>query len=108
MLHIVLDSDMKSSPTVHDKLNICHEGAAIATRTIKLREKKSSHSFCHYTESHTSRKAKMAFGDYPAEYNRAKHGPYDPSRFYGKRKYKIIRKAIQKHSSHIIGKSVCM
>lgn len=50
----------------------------------------------------------MAFGDYPAEYNRAKHGPYDPSRFYGKRKYKIIRKAIQKHSSHIIGKSVCM
>ncbi|KAF7380762.1 hypothetical protein HZH66_014138 [Vespula vulgaris] len=26
----------------------------------------------------------MAFGDYPAEYDRAKHGPYDPARYYGK------------------------
>ncbi|XP_014213453.1 putative ATP synthase subunit f, mitochondrial [Copidosoma floridanum] len=25
----------------------------------------------------------MGFGDYPAEYNRAVHGPYDPARFYG-------------------------
>lgn len=31
----------------------------------------------------------MGFGDYPAEYNPAKHGPYDPSRFYGKRKYQF-------------------
>lgn len=30
---------------------------------------------------------KMGFGDYPAEYNPAKHGPYDPARWYGKRKY---------------------
>lgn len=28
----------------------------------------------------------MAFGDYPAEYNPKVHGPYDPARFYGKRK----------------------
>lgn len=28
----------------------------------------------------------MAFGDYPAEYNPNVHGPYDPARFYGKRK----------------------
>ncbi len=27
---------------------------------------------------------KMAFGDYPAEYNPKVHGPYDPARFYGK------------------------
>ncbi|XP_046836429.1 putative ATP synthase subunit f, mitochondrial [Vespa crabro] len=26
----------------------------------------------------------MGFGDYPAEYDRAKHGPYDPARYYGK------------------------
>ncbi len=26
------------------------------------------------------------FGNYPAEYNRAVHGPYDPARFYGKGK----------------------
>lgn len=31
--------------------------------------------------------AKMAFGDYPVEYNPSVHGPYDPARFYGKRKY---------------------
>ncbi|UXI14561.1 Ras-related C3 botulinum toxin substrate 1 [Sarcoptes scabiei] len=24
------------------------------------------------------------FGNYPAEYNRAIHGPYDPSRYYGR------------------------
>lgn len=28
----------------------------------------------------------MALGDYPAEYNPKVHGPYDPARFYGKRK----------------------
>merc|ERR1712071_294809 len=27
---------------------------------------------------------KMAWGQYPAEYNPKVHGPYDPSRFYGK------------------------
>ncbi|KAH7943146.1 hypothetical protein HPB52_005837 [Rhipicephalus sanguineus] len=26
----------------------------------------------------------MAFGDYPPEYNPRVHGPYDPSRYYGK------------------------
>ncbi|XP_003742138.1 putative ATP synthase subunit f, mitochondrial [Galendromus occidentalis] len=26
----------------------------------------------------------MGFGDYPLEYNRNVHGPYDPSRYYGK------------------------
>ncbi|XP_046740774.1 putative ATP synthase subunit f, mitochondrial isoform X1 [Diprion similis] len=26
----------------------------------------------------------MGFGDYPAEYNRSIHGPYDPARYYGK------------------------
>lgn len=31
----------------------------------------------------------MGFGDYPAEYNPAKHGPYDPARWYGKREYHI-------------------
>jgi len=30
---------------------------------------------------------KMAFGDYPAEYNPKIHGPYDPARYYGTRKY---------------------
>lgn len=34
----------------------------------------------------------MGFGDYPAEYNPAKHGPYDPARFYGKRKYLNVKK----------------
>lgn len=29
----------------------------------------------------------MAFGDYPKEYNPSVHGPYDPARYYGKRKY---------------------
>lgn len=29
------------------------------------------------------------FGNLPAEYNRSVHGPYDPSRFYGKGKLKI-------------------
>lgn len=28
----------------------------------------------------------MAYGDYPAEYNPKVHGPYDPARYYGKRK----------------------
>lgn len=27
---------------------------------------------------------KMAWGDYPAEYNPKVHGPYDPARYYGK------------------------
>ncbi|XP_073835558.1 putative ATP synthase subunit f, mitochondrial [Musca autumnalis] len=27
---------------------------------------------------------KMAFGDYPAEYNPKLHGPYGPARYYGK------------------------
>lgn len=31
----------------------------------------------------------MGFGDYPKEYNPAVHGPYDPARYYGKRKIKI-------------------
>ncbi|OQR75593.1 mitochondrial ATP synthase F chain-like [Tropilaelaps mercedesae] len=26
----------------------------------------------------------MAIGDYPIEYNRKVHGPYDPARYYGK------------------------
>ncbi|XP_076686201.1 ATP synthase, subunit F [Andrena cerasifolii] len=26
----------------------------------------------------------MAIGDYPLEYDPAKHGPYDPARYYGK------------------------
>lgn len=30
----------------------------------------------------------MAIGDYPIEYDRKLHGPYDPARYYGKRKYK--------------------
>lgn len=29
---------------------------------------------------------KMAFGDYPVEYNPKVHGVYDPARYYGKRK----------------------
>lgn len=29
----------------------------------------------------------MGFGDYPAEYKPQVHGPYDPARYYGKRKY---------------------
>lgn len=33
----------------------------------------------------------MAFGDYPAEYIPEKHGPYDPARYYGKRKYKSFK-----------------
>lgn len=28
----------------------------------------------------------MAFGDYPPEYDAKHHGPYDPARYYGKRK----------------------
>lgn len=32
----------------------------------------------------------MAFGDYPAEYNPKVHGPYDPARFYGKRKFSLM------------------
>lgn len=28
----------------------------------------------------------MVLGDYPADYNPKVHGPYDPARFYGKRK----------------------
>jgi len=27
----------------------------------------------------------VKFGGYPAEYNPAIHGPYDPARYYGKR-----------------------
>lgn len=27
---------------------------------------------------------KFNIGGYPAEYNHAKHGPYDPARYYGK------------------------
>lgn len=26
----------------------------------------------------------MGFGEYPVQYDRAKHGPYDPARYYGK------------------------
>ncbi len=29
----------------------------------------------------------MGWGEYPAEYNAKVHGPYDPARWYGKRKY---------------------
>lgn len=32
----------------------------------------------------------MGFGDYPPEYDRAKHGPYDPARYYGKRIYHFL------------------
>lgn len=32
----------------------------------------------------------MALGEYPAEYNPKVHGPYDPARFYGKRKTRGI------------------
>lgn len=38
----------------------------------------------------------MGFGDYPAEYNAKVHGPYDPARFYGKGKYKIIQNKSRK------------
>lgn len=31
----------------------------------------------------------MGFGDYPIEYDAKIHGPYDPARYYGKRKSKI-------------------
>lgn len=40
--------------------------------------------------------AKMAFGDYPVEYNPSVHGPYDPARFYGKRKYLYFNVALHK------------
>jgi F-type H+-transporting ATPase subunit f len=30
------------------------------------------------------------FGNYPVEYNRAIHGPYDPAKYYGKRMTKIF------------------
>ena len=35
----------------------------------------------------------MGFGEYPREYNVRIHGPYDPSRYYGKRKrsFNILR-----------------
>lgn len=36
----------------------------------------------------SAEEAKMGFGDYPIEYNPKVHGPYDPARFYGKRKKK--------------------
>lgn len=42
--------------------------------------------------------SKMRIGDYPPEYNRAIHGPYDPARYYGKRKYNEI--FIQKIEIH--------
>lgn len=32
----------------------------------------------------------MGFGDYPLEYNPKVHGPYDPARFYGKGKLKLL------------------
>lgn len=32
----------------------------------------------------------MAYGDYPEEYNRETHGPYDPARYYGKRQLNFI------------------
>lgn len=32
----------------------------------------------------------MAFGDYPAEYDAKIHGPYDPARYYGKRKLNFM------------------
>lgn len=28
----------------------------------------------------------LKFGAYPAAYDSVKHGPYDPARYYGKRK----------------------
>jgi len=30
---------------------------------------------------------KLKFGGYPAEYDPVRHGPYDPARYYGKRKF---------------------
>lgn len=40
----------------------------------------------------------MAFGDYPPEYDAKHHGPYDPARYYGKRKWNFndFRKQISK------------
>lgn len=32
----------------------------------------------------------MAWGEYPVEYNPKVHGPYDPARYYGKRKKSFI------------------
>lgn len=31
----------------------------------------------------------MALGDYPEGYNKNVHGPFDPARYYGKRKYEM-------------------
>lgn len=32
-------------------------------------------------------KFELKAGGYPAEYDAAKHGPYDPARYYGKREF---------------------
>lgn len=40
---------------------------------------------------------KMAFGDYPVEYNPKTHGVYDPARFYGKRKYQSDANLLEFH-----------
>lgn len=32
----------------------------------------------------------LGIGEYPPEFNAKVHGPYDPSRFYGKRKLPLV------------------
>lgn len=34
---------------------------------------------------------KITIGDYPAEYKPEVHGPYDPGRYYGKRKTHLLK-----------------
>lgn len=48
---------------------------------------------------------KMAFGDYPAEYNPKVHGPYDPARYYGKGKI-INKKRVYLRSNYIINRTI--
>lgn len=56
---------------------------------ITSHKSKKSHNFFSSREQsnriYASRK--MGFGEYPAEYIPEKHGPYDPARYYGKRKH---------------------
>lgn len=50
----------------------------------------------------------MGFGEYPAEYNRAVHGTYDPARYYGKGKNnKIVPISRQKKPSVIYCNFIC-
>jgi Mitochondrial F1F0-ATP synthase, subunit f len=38
----------------------------------------------------TAGKLPFGIGEYPPEFNPKVHGPYDPARFYGKRKLKLV------------------